>query len=258
MDLSDRLQAVASMVTPGNIVADIGCDHAYISIYLIKSQVSEKVIAMDVNQGPLAIARNNISGQGYENKIQTRLSDGIDKLSKNEVDTIIIAGMGGSLTCKILKEGIDKLENIKELILQPQSEIELVRKLLVKLGFEIAKEKMLIDDDKYYVVIKAINNREDDKLHNDKKLNQYKNKINIDESYNLDKLEANIEEVHYLYGKHLLEEKNSTLHSFLMEQKEVVKNIKNKLKDTNTKNAKLRLEEVNKELEYIDIALRYY
>ena len=130
MELSDRLQAVANMVTPGNKVADVGCDHAYISIYLVKNKISDKVIAMDVNQGPLNIARTNISKEGFSDKIETRLSNGLLKLSPNEADSIIIAGMGGGLTCKILQEGIDKLDGVKELILQPQSELDLVRKLL--------------------------------------------------------------------------------------------------------------------------------
>lgn len=249
MDLSDRLQAVANMVTPGNIVADVGCDHAYISIYLIKNKVSDKVIAMDVNEGPLNIARRNISREGYEDKIETRLSDGIEKLLESEADTIIIAGMGGGLTCKILKDSSDKLHRIEELILQPQSEIDLVRKLLKKLNFVIVKEKMLIDDGKYYVVIKAVNYSEENSEANSKSDKFAESCESLDET---------MDETYYLYGRYLLEKQDPTLHKFLIQQEKVVSNIKDKLEHTQSANAKVRLKKVNKELEYVKTALRYY
>lgn len=241
MELSDRLQAVANMVTPGNKVADVGCDHAYISIYLVKNKISDKVIAMDVNKGPLAKARENISRHAFEDKIETRLSDGLEKLSANEIDTIIIAGMGGGLTCKILEEGIDKLVGVKELILQPQSELDLVRKLLERLNYNIITEKMLIDDGKYYVVMRAVY------------VKDKSGELNQVNEYNED-----IEEAHYLYGKYLLVNKDPVLHQFLLQQKEVLSNIKDKLIHTHTINAKNRLEEVKREIRFVDVALSYY
>ena len=144
------------MVSPSRAAADVGCDHAYISIYLVNHNISQKVIAMDVNEGPLNIAKNNILAKGLENKIETRLSDGLEKLSPGEVDTIIIAGMGGNLTCNILTQGNDKLHKVNELILQPQSQVNKVRKLIGKLGFTIEAEKALFDEEKYYVVIRAV------------------------------------------------------------------------------------------------------
>ena len=90
------------MITKGGKVADIGCDHAYLSIYMIKHQIAESVIAMDVNRGPLERARDNIRKSGYENQINVRLSDGIKELNVGEADTLLIAGMGGGLIQKIL------------------------------------------------------------------------------------------------------------------------------------------------------------
>src|SRR5699024_6415223 len=111
----------------GWAVADIGCDHAYISIYLIKKKIATKVIAMDVNLGPLNIAKKNIAESGYGHKIEVRQSDGLKSLVKKEVETIVIAGMGGALICRILKEGIEQVMAAKELILQAQSDLPMVR-----------------------------------------------------------------------------------------------------------------------------------
>lgn len=241
MELSSRLQAVTDMVTKGHSVADVGCDHAYISIYLIENEISEKVIAMDVNKGPLEIAKNNIEEKGYGQIIQSRLSDGLEGLSKNEVETIIIAGMGGALTCKILKEGIEKLRTTKELVLQPQSEFDMVRKFLEEINFQIIKEKMLIDDEKYYLVIKAKNNNREEST-----------KPYFAQSPKLDK------EVYYLYGKYLLENKDPILQQFLLNQKQANKKIKDKLKETNTENSRKRMVEINRQLVYIEEGLDFY
>lgn len=241
MDLSRRLQAVTDMVTKGHSVADVGCDHAYISIYLIENKISKKVIAMDVNKGPLEIARKNIEKKEFSQIIRSRLSDGLERLSANEVETIIIAGMGSALTCKILREGIEKLRTIKELVLQPQSEFDLLRKFLEKINFQIIKEKMLIDDEKYYLVIKAKNNNIEDST---KPFLEQSSKIN--------------KEVCYLYGKYLLENKDPILQQFLLNQKEANKQIRDKLNESNTENSRKRMIEINKQLVYIEEGLGYY
>lgn len=100
MELSKRLQAVADLVTEGASVADIGTDHGYIPIYLIEHHIAEKVIALDINRGPLERARMHIVGHGLKEKIETRLSDGLEKVLPGEVDTMIAAGMGGGLVIK--------------------------------------------------------------------------------------------------------------------------------------------------------------
>ena len=150
MQLSKRLQAVADMVTKGYRTADIGCDHGYIAIYLIESGISPLVIAMDINQGPLDQAKENIYKAGYTRQIEVRHSDGANQLMENEVDSIICAGMGGRLTIRIIQADLSKLYNIKELILQPQSEIHLVRRFLSENGFMIVSENMIYEDGKYY------------------------------------------------------------------------------------------------------------
>ena len=136
MQLSDRLKKVSSLVALGSRVADIGCDHAYLSIYLVEKGVSPYVIAMDINQGPVERARKNIEDYGYKSKIEVRKSDGLKELKSGEVDCLLMAGMGGSLMLDILSESKDYVvKEIDSIILQPQSEIELVRRKLKDFGF---------------------------------------------------------------------------------------------------------------------------
>ena len=155
MELSVRLQAVADMVSKGRRVADIGCDHGYVSIYLYRQRQCERVIAMDVKKGPLERATTNIKRYGLSEYIDVRLSDGTAALQPGEVDTLLMSGMGGRLTIRILEEGFARLGRFEELVLQPQSELFLVRAFLRQQGIKIVDENMVVDDGKFYTVIKA-------------------------------------------------------------------------------------------------------
>ena len=154
--LSARMQMVADMVTRGNIAADIGCDHGFVSIYLLEQGICPKVIAMDVNCGPLLRAKEHVKERGLAEYIDVRLSDGIDQLAAREADSILIAGMGGRLIMKILADNMKKAKLLKEVILQPQSELQMVRQFLIENGFHIIAEDMVKDAGKYYPVIKAV------------------------------------------------------------------------------------------------------
>lgn len=156
MQLSKRLEALTKLVTKGLRVADIGCDHAYVSIELCQKNIASKVIAMDINKGPLMRATENIKAQGLSDRIETRLSNGAEKLEAGEVDALLIAGMGGALMKNILSSRQDVVDSLQELYLQPQSEVFLVREYLRTHGFVIKEEKMLIEDGKYYVMMKAV------------------------------------------------------------------------------------------------------
>ena len=122
-ELSKRLQAVADLVTPGMRLADVGTDHAYIPIYLTQNGLVPSAIAMDINKGPLERADTHILKHGLDGKIVTRLSDGLVNLKMEEADTMIAAGMGGGLVIHILNEDPAKTRSLKELVLQPQSEL---------------------------------------------------------------------------------------------------------------------------------------
>lgn len=164
MQLSQRLSSVASMVTAGNCLADVGTDHGYVPIYLYERNIIPRAIAMDVNKGPLERAALHIAESGMKNIIETRLSDGLTALKAGEADSIVIAGMGGPLMIKILSAYPEVTASAKELILQPQSEIAEVRIWLYEQGYEVIEEHMVFEDGKYYPMFKAVKNLEVSKL----------------------------------------------------------------------------------------------
>lgn len=154
--LSDRLKAVADMVTVGNRVCDVGCDHAFAAIYLINHKISPYVIAMDLRTGPLTGAGRNIEEYGLSAYIETRLSDGLENYKIKEADSLICAGMGGKLMIDILTGYPEKTASFKELILQPQSELERFRYFLKSYGYTILDENMIEEGGKFYPIIKAV------------------------------------------------------------------------------------------------------
>ena len=153
--LSERLRTVAHMVTAGNAVCDVGCDHGFVPVYLLQQGISPKVIAMDLRDGPLCAAREHVAAYGLEGKIETRLSDGLHKFESGEAETLICAGMGGGLMMRILAQEREKTDSFREMILQPQSEIEKFRRFLRESGYGILDEEMIQEDGKFYQVIRA-------------------------------------------------------------------------------------------------------
>ena len=153
--LSGRMQAVAAMVTVGNRVCDVGCDHGFVPIYLIEQGISPGVLAMDVGIGPLSAAKEHIAERGLESVVETRLSDGLHNYIIGEADTLICAGMGGRLMMRILTDNRKKTESFEELILQPQSEIEQFREWLRGQGYCITDENMIEEDGKFYPMMRV-------------------------------------------------------------------------------------------------------
>ena len=151
--LSERMLAIAQMVSHGMRVCDVGCDHGFISIYLVEEKIAPSVLAMDIGKGPLQQAQLHIEEAGLQNRITTRLSDGLMQYREGEADCLIIAGMGGPLMQEILSN--EKVEDFKEIILAPQSEICEFRKFLADHGFEIIAENMVLEDGKYYPMMKV-------------------------------------------------------------------------------------------------------
>lgn len=155
MELSIRLRAVADLVTAGYTLADIGTDHAYLPISLLKEGRIPSAIAMDVNRGPLDIAGAHVAECGLADRVALRLSDGFSAIRPGEVESAVIAGMGGALVIRILREGADVVRSLKECILQPQSELDKVRTFLLEEGFFFLSEDMVKDGGKYYPMMRV-------------------------------------------------------------------------------------------------------
>lgn len=153
--ITPRLECIINH-TKGNKIADIGTDHAYIPIYLIENNLAEYIIAGDVRQGPVDIARANVEKYNLSDKIDVRLGSGLSVIKKGEVDTIIIAGMGGQLISEILNADIEKARKCN-LVLQPMNAQYELRKYLISNGFSITDEDIAIEGFKVYNVMNVIN-----------------------------------------------------------------------------------------------------
>ncbi len=146
--LSLRLQKIASLINSSDKVLDIGCDHAYLSIYLAKRNI--KVLASDVNAKAMAQARINIKKENLD--IPTILSDGLDNIDTQDFNTIVISGMGTSTILKILNNK-EKLQSISKLIIQSNNNICELREKVTKMGYFIQNELVVLDNHKYYIII---------------------------------------------------------------------------------------------------------
>lgn len=152
--LSKRLSLIASMVDKNSVVADIGCDHALLDIYLVQNKIVKKSIACDITEGALNQAKKNIMISNVR-KIDVRLGDGLKPISlKDNVDTIIISGLGNIKIKEILENDLNKLNSIKTIIIQSNTGIEKIRQDVIKLGYYIENEAIIKDNGIIYVVIK--------------------------------------------------------------------------------------------------------
>ena len=197
MILTQRLLKIAQMVNC-KTVADIGTDHAKLPVFLMENGICDSVIASDVASGPVQASKNTVCQHGLSDKIQIRQGDGLDTLAKGEVETIIIAGMGGDLISSILENNSDIAKNSNEIILQPMTHIPQLRQFLKINNYKVINEVLVKEKNKIYTIIKIQNGQNQyqtdfdflvspfliknkDKLLSEyilKLLNKYKNEIN--------------------------------------------------------------------------------
>lgn len=156
MSISYRLKHVASLVTKGYTVADIGTDHGYVPIYLLRNNIIPRAIAVDVSKGPLERAKENAERAGFTDRMECRLSDGLTAVKPGEADCIIICGMGGILMRRILDEGRETAVSAKELILSPHRDPQLIVEFLEENGFSIENDEIIEDKKKKYRIFRAV------------------------------------------------------------------------------------------------------
>lgn len=232
MQLSLRLSAIAAMVTEGNRLADVGCDHGYLPVYLVLNHKIPGAIAMDVRKGPLSRAREHLLEYGLGNYIETRLSDGLEALKPGECETLVLAGMGGPLMEKILTEGAEVRESFQELILQPQSDIGHFRHFIRENGWEIVKEDIILEEGKFYPMMKAVKSLE-------KELPPY----------------TAAEE---WFGKLLLEQRHPVLKQYLERELRLREEILDRLLQAPSETAARRMKEIQEEKQLVLAALERY
>lgn len=227
MQLSKRLLEVSGLVSYGSRLADVGTDHGYIPIWLAEQGVIRSAVAMDINRGPLLRAQENIRRHRLEEKIETRLSDGLAELRAGEADSVVIAGMGGSLMVKILKEGKEALGTVKELVLQPQSDIDKVRRLLQENEYCIASERIVLEDGKFYPMMRAVHGKM-----------------------------AALSDIEAMYGPCLLRGRDGCLKLYLERERQTLRRVEAGLAENSTEKARERRTEIQDRLRQIEEALR--
>lgn len=206
MELSKRLMKIASYVNYCEAIADIGTDHGYIPIYLVKNNKCNSAIASDINKGPIEKASTNIRFEGLSEKIKCLLGGGLKPLKVGEVNGVIIAGMGGNLIRDIILEDIEKVKLYDFLILQPAQNPEVLREFLYNNNFEILNEDLILDDGKFYELFKV-------------KYNENAKKINIKD------------EISYEISSILLESNNSLVNDYIKSKIKKYENIITYIKD---------------------------
>lgn len=226
MIISERLSAIAKMVPKCDLLADVGCDHGFLSIYLCEQGIANHIYASDINEGPISRAREHIAKAGLSNRIDTVMSDGLKGIDR--ADVIVIAGMGGPLMLKILRDSEDVTAGASSLILQPQSELREFRFALAKMCLNIVEENFIIEDNKYYPMMRC------------------------------EKGTMELSEVEAEYGPRLLKEKNENLKRFLLWERSYKNQLLKEVESNNTDKSISRADELRKEIKRNEEALEYY
>lgn len=229
MNISNRLKSVADYVEY-RTCADVGTDHGYVPIYLMENDICDKVIAMDINEGPISKCNENIEKYNYSDRIETRISNGLQKLSCGEVESVVISGMGGMLIKDILSYDLKLTKSVKQFVLSPHGDVPVVREFLKDNGFTINRENMVYDEGKYYIILDVRNDGTDDSL------KQFD------------------EDIEKLFGRYLLETKNKVFAEYVLKEHNKYVEIGDKLiSDNSNENTKKRFDEIKN---YIDVLER--
>lgn len=206
--LSKRLEMVANFIDNNDkSVIDIGCDHGLLSIYLANKFKNLKIIASDVNKNALDNAKKNITKCGLNDRIETRLGSGIFVINNNDnIDTIVVAGMGTNTIVEFLKCSRDKLVNVNKIIIQSNTDLYFLRKNMVSMGYFIDDEELVVDKGIIYTIIKFIKGKKKysyKELYLGPILISKNSDLFIDkctkELNNMKKILKNISKGHYLY-----------------------------------------------------------
>ena len=154
--LSKRLSALADYIDDGATVADIGTDHGFLPVYLVQTDSVKSVIASDISAASLSSARRTAADAGITDSILFMVTAGLDGISPSDVDTVVIAGMGGETILSILKDAPWTKSGTVKLILQPQSKIDLLSAFLYDNGYKMLETKYVTDRGKRYLVILSV------------------------------------------------------------------------------------------------------
>lgn len=217
--LSERLMAIARKVPHSRMLLDVGTDHGFLPVFLVEQGIAERAIASDISEPSLNKARAYIAQRGLGDRIETRVGNGLSVVKPGEVDTVLIAGMGGLLIRDILEQGREVALKAQTFVLQPMTAQDLLRKWLIGNHFRIVDEVLAKEGERIYEVIVA--------KHGDQEAP---------------------EEIYYEIGRKLIENQDPLLEEFVLKKIAKAREILNKLRGQNTENAQRSYEEFYKKL----------
>lgn len=219
MKIAKRLKVTADMVLKGSYAADIGTDHAYIPIYLVRQNISGRVVATDVRYGPLKRAKRNIVMYGLEDEICLKQGWGLEPVYDIDVNCAVLAGMGGYLICNILGTGYKKAESIEYFILQPMQFSAELRKYLYCNNYIIYDESLVKENGRIFEIM-AVRHGHD----------------SINDS------------IYYEIGKKLIEKKDPLLREFIQYKIDDINKIMQKIGQPSTEGGLARLRQCRMKL----------
>lgn len=154
--LTPRLDALAQQLETSDLLIDVGADHAYLAIHAVQKQIVKRALALDINQDPLIMAAKNVASFGLEGEIECRLSDGLAEVQEEEIDTVVIAGMGGHTIKAIIQASLSKAQAARFLLLQPNNGEEKLRRFLYSQGFIVKSQGVVNEKKHFYQWIKVV------------------------------------------------------------------------------------------------------
>ena len=154
--LSKRLMTAAELVPPCEVFLDVGTDHAYLPVYLLKKGICKRAIASDLRKGPLESAKKTSEAYGVSHLTDLRLGSGFETAAEGEADAAVVAGMGGMLIAELIKSSESTVRQLKTLILQPMTAVYELRKFLYENNFSIKEEILVKEDSKLYHLMSVI------------------------------------------------------------------------------------------------------
>lgn len=219
--LSPRLKTIADSIRGYETVADIGSDHAYLPIYLVKNKMVKSVVATDVNKGPVRIAKARVASHNAEDRIKVRQGDGLQPIRSGEAEVIVVAGMGGLLIRDILEKGIEIARSARLTILQPMRDSGKLRGWLLANSFEIVDEELVKEQDKIYEIMWVVPS------------------ATPKEAKGLQ-----------LVGDRIIEKKHPLLREFIKRKTDELEKVMTALEDMDTENCRERAEECRAMLDF--------
>lgn len=221
--LSQRLMALARLVPSGWRAADIGTDHAFLPCYLVENGISPSALGVDVREGPCQAALRTVQANDLADKVLIRLGDGLKPLAPGEVEVAILAGMGGSTMVEILEQSAEVVKPLKRLIFQPMTGSDTVRRWLSANGWSIIAEDLIAEDGRIFEVIAA------EKGNN-----------------------TSLGEAETLYGPLLIKNRHPLLGQILERDIRGVREILNRLIQSQSPEAKAKREEFSRKLQIME------